>query len=262
MGNPLPDTGVIEVDETPIYVVASPKAMKQWPDAAKIKITNPVIALKLTKLAAPIRMDDFPVAAELGRSRLIPVDLSAVVNASLADDGNSRGWTSEGPFNDARMVPTGNSAWLGVPFNIAGKKANDPSIITMFGRNSPSAPRSVTVAMHDTRSRGLFFAHSATWASGKIGDYVVSYVDGHEQVLPIVVGENIGDWWSDHAPAEQSRTVAFTHPNPLETDKPYRFLRIWYWENPRSDVAIRSITIRKSSDTTNFVLLALTRTTW
>lgn len=263
MGNPLPQSAKVELDGTPIYVVGTADLQAQL-SAAAIKVKSATVARAAGQIPQPKHMDNFPVAIELGRDRLLPVDLSALVNASLADapDSGKRGWTNEGAFNDARMIPNGANLWLGVPTLIAGKTPADNSVITLFGRNSSGGPKSVTIPLHDSKARGLFFTHAATWAADRIGEYVITYADGQQITLPIVVGQDIGDWWSDQTPGEESRTIAFKHPDPLSPDQPYRFVRMWYWENPRSNEPIRSVEIRKTSDTSNLVLLGLTRATW
>jgi hypothetical protein len=80
--------------------------------------------------------------------------------------------------------------------------------------------------------------------------------------LPITTGKNIGDWWTDQQPGEESRTISFKHPNPLEADKPFRFVRVWYWENPKSSQPIRSISVEKTQNASNFILLGITRAVW
>jgi hypothetical protein len=262
MGNPI-DDAKLTIDQTPVYLVdsANAKSVAERLNSAKLDRISSATVATVAGVEQPKHMDDFPVAVELGRDRLLPVDLSAVANASLAD-GDNHGWTNEGEFNDARMIPQGTQIWLGVPVSIGGKSPADKSVLTMFGRNAPRGPKSITIPMQDSKCRGLFFTHTASWADGEIGNYIITYSDGTTLTLPITTGKNIGDWWTDQQPGEESRTVSFKHPNPLQADKPWRFVRMWYWENPKSSLPIRSITVSKIQNLSNFVLLAVTRAVW
>jgi hypothetical protein len=262
MGNPI-DAGELVIDAWPVYVVdaASPSSVAGRLNSAKITRLSEAVAPVVAGVDQPKQMDKFQVAVELGRDRLLPVDLSSLANASLAD-GDNHGWTGEGEFNDARMIPQGVQSWLGVPVLISGKTTTDKSVITMFGRNAPAGPKSVTIPLSDSKCRGLFFTHAASWADGEIGNYVITYADGSTLTLPITTGVNIGDWWTDQQAGEESRTIPFKHPNPLAAGKPWRFLRMWYWENPKSAVPIRSISIEKTQSSSNFILLGITRGIW
>jgi hypothetical protein len=108
--------------------------------------------------------------------------------------------------------------------------------------------------------RGLFFVHAANWTQpGKeVGEYIIHYADGQEVKLPIVVGQNIGEWWYDHTEGEDSRTVAFGAADPIDPKQPRRFLRIWYWENTRPTSEIQSINVRSLSNEMTFTVVAVT----
>lgn len=266
-GNPIATDKPLRINSRPIYLRSKASA-----DAFASHFSSDQITTVTTETVAPRsgpkppkRMDDFAIVAEVGTDKMVPLDLSAHVNMGLADEfaGDGKGgWTDEGPFNDLRMVSPGKQVWLGVPFILPGTGERNKSVVTFKGRTFPSGPESIMV---DTgalkRTRALVFAYAAGWPKGKLAEYVVRYADGQEIVLPVIDGQNVGNWWSDQKDGEESRVVSFLHPDPQEPTMPYRFVRVWYWENAR-DVAIRSIVVRKVGDESNFVLLGITAAQW
>lgn len=248
------------------------------PDLQQLKalLADPAATTLLKKVAqdsvavgdktAPKKMYDFPIAAEVGISKLVPLDMSGVANMSLVDDdaGDGKGWLDEGPYNDLRNVEPGQHTWLGVPFVIAGKTNRDANVLSMKGRTFPTGPREAgPIEVGNLGLRGLFFVTAANWANTgqTMGQYIVTYDDGQQVKIPIVIGENADNWWYDHTDTEDSRTVAFKAADPLEPAHPNRFLRVWYWENTRPDKKVKSISVESLSNDMTFTVVAITAAT-
>jgi hypothetical protein len=214
-------------------------------------------------------MDKFSVAAELGESRMVPIDLTSVVTRGFADDepaDGKGGWTDEGDLNDCRDMPTGRQVFLGVPFDVIDPTTNDgKSVIVLRGRTLPAGPTESSMIAVNRKVRGLFFLHSANYAQidgARAGTYHIAYADGQSVDLPIVIGQNIYDWWFDHRDAEDSRTVPLRMSN-AEPGQPFRFPRVWWWENTRQDVPVTSVTLRTEPDSpAALVLIGLTAGLW
>ena len=266
MGNPI-QPSAIEVTQTPMYLHAPDLARLRAALADKTVVTGvrPPNQSNNAKggIAPPKKMYDFSIAAEVGPGKLVPLDLSGVANMSLEDDvaNDGKGWMDEGPYNDFRNMTTGKHTWLGVPFVISGKTIHDNNVLTMKGKTFPNGPRVAgPIDVGNRGLRGLFFAHAANWTEEgqTVGEYIVGYEDGQEVKLPIVVGQNIGNWWYDHADTEESRTAWFDAADPLQPEYPYRFLRIWYWENTRPDAKVKSISVRSLSNNMTFTVVAIT----
>lgn len=266
MGNPI-GSSAIEVAAAPMYLHAADLEQLRTAlvDKAVVTLVRGPQKGTVSKGGAPApkKMYPFPIAAEVGPGKMFPLDLSGVANSSLADDvaGDGKGWMDEGPYNDFRNMTTGKHTWLGVPFVISGKTIHDNNVLTMKGKTFPNGPRIAgPIDVGDRGLRGLFFAHAANWTEeGKaVGEYIVHYEDGQEVKLPIVVGQNIGNWWFDHADSEESRTAWFDAADPLQPEYPYRFLRVWYWENTRPDAKVKSISVRSLSNDMTFTVVAIT----
>ena len=269
MGNPVQSPSV-EIAHTPLYLHATDVAQLQSAlrDGSVITSTRPPqkIGSSTGGVAPPMKMEDFSIASEVGPGKLVPLDLSPFANMARADEqlGDGKGgWMDEGPYNDGRDLRPGKHTWLGVPFVVGGQNDTDPAVITLKGRTFPNGPQEVGPIAVNRKLRGLFFVHTANWTQiGKtVGEYIIHYTDGKDVKLPIIVGQNIGDWWSDHLEGEDSRTVGFKAANPLEPASPYRYLRIWYWENTRSDATIESISVRSLNNDMTFTVVAVTAAT-
>ncbi|MCK6488094.1 MAG: hypothetical protein L6R48_07175 [Planctomycetes bacterium] len=271
MGNPLADD-TLTVAATPLYL-----RLPGAPDAAAASLAAIVPEVLTAPKARSVHREgapepkpqaSFPVANELGLKRLIPLDLAAAANMGLADDkagDGSGGWLDEGPYNDLSMIAQGRHEWLGVPMQIGSAGGTRPCLVTMKGKTFPGGPAQSSPIPVGRKARGLFFCHGANW-SWKAGitaaTYVVAYDDGTSAELPVVTGQNLGDWWRDQQDGEDGRTVAFLCKDPLETKSPYRFLRMWYWENPKAEVPITTITVKAGSGEVTFALVGITAAVW
>ncbi len=265
---------MVRVTDTPMYLrfdgMASELAKSL--DQARIVIIRSPAQKEEGKPGSvvPQVMRDFSVASELGENRLIPLDMRAVANMDLADDkpgDGIGGCTDEGPYNDLRDLKPGRHKWLGVPFLVIDPASNQHrAVLTLRGKTFSAGPVSSSPITVGRKVRGLFFTHLANHAMGAgtpAGEYEILYADGTRETLPIIVGTNIFNWWHDHQENEDSRTVAVKVSQPLEDGSPYRFFRIWYWENPKSNVPVKSIVMKsKQQNGPTMVLIAITAAVW
>jgi hypothetical protein len=271
MGNPLATTE-LALGATPVYLrlATDPTTAAAQLSAAPLRMVAAPAAAAATSAGVPATaaMDRFSLANEVGPQGLIPLDLQPVANLGLVDpkagDG-SGGWLDEGPYNDLSMLSPGRHEWLGVPFQVGVETDPAHCVVTLRGKTFPSGPTATAPIAVGRKVRALFFCHGANWV-GKSGvtaaTYVVTYADGTTLDLPVVTGTALGNWWMDHGPDEDSRTVPLLAKDPQEPNRPWRFLRIWCWENPRSDVAVTSVVIRAGSPDLTFATLGITAAVW
>jgi len=180
------------------------------------------------------------------------VDLSSVCNMGLADEtaGDGKGgWSDEGPFNDMRCLKAGDRTFYGVPFRIIDPEANGGrSIITLRSRISSQAlPQVVTIPMPSRHCRALYFLHAAAWGTpGTIGEYIIVYADGDSVRLPLTIPGNIANWWDAQRHTETARAVPIRVTNTASGKPAWRYVRVWEWQNPRHDVAIKTLEVRSA----------------
>ncbi len=274
MGNEIKNPGTMRITPTPVYLRCKGKAaqLAKSLEAASITVIKAPVKKEEIKseAAPPKKMENYSIASELGEDRLLPLDLQAVVNMGLADEKASDGkggWTDEGPFNDMRDLAPGRHKWLGVPFDIIDPVENHgKAVLTLKGMTFPNGPEKSAAIPVGRKVRGLFFAQAANYAQNPgavAGAYKILYADGKVETLPITMGTNIYDWWWDWQEGEDSRTIPIPAKESLGGAGHNRFLRIWYWENTRQDVPVKSITMTtQPGSPAALVLLGVTAAVW
>lgn len=188
------------------------------------------------------------------------IDLSPHYNASFSEFS----FFSNMPENDLSPVPVGIQTLVGTPFDVRG--------VVLLAGNDPvpsiPAPNEVRGIRVDQPCRSLSFLHSSMFASihggsgVSIADYVIHYQDGRQHTIPVVVQDNIADWWA--APSQPYRlgtnTVAAWHaPNNASGGHGcdvylYRFR----WTNPRPEAPIATIDFRSTRGGVAPFLVAIT----
>ncbi len=269
MGNEIAHSGSIRVTTELVYLRSKLGAKALAAQLAKgpIKIVKKPVKKVVKVVAGRVlqKMDDYTVALEMGPDKMHPLDISPFINMGLADDGacNGKGGAmDEGPFNDLRDVKPGVHTWLGVPVKILDPENNGgKSIVTMAGMTFRNGPSKIGPVAVGRKARGIFFVHAANYAQRRgqqAGAYIVEYADGTKLELPIVVGENIHDWWQDRKEGEDSRTIPIVCSQPISKPNGYRFIRMWWWQNPKPHMAIKSVYLTSKKGVATIVLLGIT----
>jgi len=108
-------------------------------------------------------------------------------------------------------------------------------------RRLPAESKPVAV---NAKLKRLLFLHSAAWVNEKekrpAGEYVVTYASGRRAVIPIIAGENIGDWWGASAKKQSNCECAWSGMNRHSTVGVYLF----EWSNPHPEDPIRDIVLK------------------
>jgi eukaryotic-like serine/threonine-protein kinase len=144
-------------------------------------------------------------------------------------------------------LPSGIRTLAGTEFDIRG-------LVQL-----PRRPGSVAgIPIHRKCSR-LQVLHGVSWGGPdgtKIGSYILRYADGQQAELPIRLGEDARDWWSDGMDATRA-TIAWTGPRP---DNPKESVRLFKrtWDNPRPEVEVESIDFTSTTTQCAPFLVALT----
>ena len=193
------------------------------------------------------RREDVQLLAEAGSNRyhatpenLVFLDLSAKANAGFRDetanDGEG-GWTDQGQ-QDFRIMPTGIQEAGGIRFRILDPERNGgKSCLVLRGSERPRFPAAIREIPVGQKFSRLFFLHTAAWGGqGKAGAYRIRYADGTSIDYPLEGGVNIGDWWYPRRLPEAKNGIVRPNGDGHE-------VATWVaeWENPKTDVEIRSI---------------------
>lgn len=182
------------------------------------------------------------------------IDLQPVANLRLDQPLNSPGVAG----NDLKELPPGDFRTTdGIRFRI------DKRLIALSGKHAPDdRPDDVSVKV-DRKSSSLYFLHACGWGgfgapahphSEKdgtlIGYYRVNYDDGDYEIIPIVYGKDVRDWWGiwDKFQPTRNSTIAWRgnnaqlkqRPEAKNEPQPLR-LFLTCWPNPWPASKIRSI---------------------
>ncbi|MBR0460011.1 MAG: beta-galactosidase [Victivallales bacterium] len=173
------------------------------------------------------------------------LDLRAVANSSYTDrvagDGKG-GWTDQGE-NCLRNVPWEVTDCNGVPVDFIRPDMNDGrSCIVVGSQKLLHGPRELRgIPVHCKASR-IFFLQGYAWGSGgeEVFRYVVNYTDGTRVEIPVICGQNVGDWYWMGAKITSPTLV------PGWSNRDGRGLWLFAWSNPSPNVEIASLDIVSS----------------
>ncbi len=173
------------------------------------------------------------------RSELI--DLSAFYNGCLTN-----AWHGGIVGNDLHALPTGSQKLGAVEFDLRGviQLASNE----LMGRFPGVYPTSVLGIPFKRKVTRLHFLHATCRPEAEgteIASYRLNFADGQTAIFPIIYGEHVRDWFSvtDAQPVSRA-TIAWTGMNRASAEK-RSSLSLFHMsiENPRPDVAIKSLDI-------------------
>ncbi len=176
------------------------------------------------------------------------IDLSAYANRGRKDDKAAGivGWANQGE-NDVRDLPVGRQVLAGVPFQIASPKA--AVVLYSQSANNTDLPKAVKGIKIGQKADAIFFMHACAYGSkGCAFKYVVHYEDGGTEEVPIGIGKQVYDWWSDPTTltdtmAQYNGFVAWKGSNPMTQKMHFWGIMVpgWEWTNPHPEKAVRDI---------------------
>ncbi len=165
------------------------------------------------------------------KGKLTHIDLKAQANRKLT-----------GGTNNLEELPQGEQTFGGVRFLIGD------SFIQLGSERLPNMPKQVEAISVNEAFTKLYVLHAARQAGDVpdgtvIGQYKVKYQDETEEMIPVVLGEDVRDWWNmDESKAITRGKVVWEGTNPAAS-KANRTLRLYLtmWKNPHPDKKVVSI---------------------
>jgi serine/threonine protein kinase/WD40 repeat protein len=165
------------------------------------------------------------------------IDLTGHYNASLTEH-----WHPGEGSSDLSELPYGVQALDGVRFDIRG--------LIQCGsqrRSGEPYPRQVTGIPVGLAAQRVHFLHATLMGfdlppAFRIGSYVVRYADGETREIPIRLGVEVADWWTQEGEDRSQLQVAWTGQSAASrtAGRTIRLFRTT-WENPRPDAVIESL---------------------
>jgi len=187
-----------------------------------------------------------------------PIDLSKFFNASLADN-----WLEDFDGNDLAGLPKGWHRLGPAYFDVAGLIQLSGAYTEERRLEFPGCVEGIPVGR---KCRRLYFLHGTGWAATKstlIGCYVIHYINGRQEEIPLRYGEQVRNWWlgtQDTLPIE-SASVAWVGTNRIAggSDKTYKLsLYALTWNNAFADEPITTVDFVSTRSLSCPFLIAIT----
>lgn len=169
-----------------------------------------------------------------------PLDLSRYFTHTLD------GFSSSGPQNGLHGLKPGRLVADGVAFDARG-------VIQLGGLQTEGGwPRRVANIPVGRAATRLHFLHAATWngeSGAVIGRYIARYANGETEILPLIEGANIHDWWIAPAAPPAGLSIAWRGANPVAAAAGCE-LALFHlvWDNPRPAEVIESLSLESGAD--------------
>ncbi len=167
------------------------------------------------------------------KGKLTSIDLQLKANQKLAESFEGTNLP-----NNLADLPQGEQIFGGVRFRIADR------LIHVARGCRPDLPTEIEGIPVNQRLTKLYVLQSTQWGTGAdgtlIGQYQVHYEDGTDETIPIVLGEDVRDWWNnDHSKAVTRGKVAWVGQN-MVSKMSERTLRLYLgvWDNPHPDKTV------------------------
>jgi WD40 repeat protein len=189
--------------------------------------------------SSPETQVDLSGSITQGEEEFLPVDLGSAANLDLGGATNAEG-------NDFANMKTGIQVLNGIPFNVA------PKYIHLSGKGMLDFPDRVRDIPVGINADVLHFLQGAQYASpdkgSRIGQYEVQYEDGGTEIIPIITGIDVWDWWAGEPKHTERAELAWVGSN-AQTAEADKLLQLFHraWVNPRPDVTITKIGMSKDA---------------
>jgi beta-galactosidase len=214
------------------------------------------------------------------RYRFTGLDLARYVNRGYFDEkagDGVGGWTDQGD-NDMRYFLINHTGVVGgmavaaegfptavklqgVEYHLTDPKTNNGKgiIVMRAGEIDPSALKEVRgIPANGATADRIWFLHTGAGPSKGgngtvVARYEIVYADGSRELVPVRIGQEIGDWWEPKPLA--GAIVAWTGRN--EKKSPIGIYSM-FWDNPHPEKPIASVDVIGSMAETQLILLGIT----
>lgn len=188
------------------------------------------------------------------------IDLTRFYNGLLVEDVHP---SSSGALtgNNLAELPVGIQKFGDVEFDVRGIIKLYGGVFAQRGANYPKAVRSVLIAR---RLSKIHFLHGTGYGvenGDEIGRFVMRFADGREEVMPIVYGRHVLNWWGQPDPAVLAKDTVVAWKGSNERIRKQNGTIHLYrttWTNPRPESEISSIDFVSSLTATGPFLIAIT----
>jgi serine/threonine protein kinase len=207
---------------------------------------------------SPLHRQDSGTNGDLGGAPLPqqqPLDLSPFQNVAHGSN-----WTHDFTGNNLSSLPTGWQRLGPAHFDVHGLVQLTGGFLESRGLFFPTEVRGIPVNRQCIR---LHFLHGAVWQAQQgvpVASYVIHYVDGRREEIPLRYGHQIQNWWwSPIAPITiPAAALAWTGTNAATSPENKVCLYAITWNNPYPATPIGRLDFVSAGATSCPFLLAVT----
>lgn len=172
------------------------------------------------------------------QGKLVPIDLSRQANRQYTD---SQG---EQTGNNLLELPPGDRVLAGILFRTGSR------MIQLQGDRFPTMPPSVEgipvhrrlVHLDILHATQLGFASQGVREGELIAEYRLRYADGDRATIPVAIGQDVRDWWSEDKNHVSRGQMVWVGSNAAVLER-HLYLRLYLsrWKNPYPEKVVKSI---------------------
>jgi WD40 repeat protein/serine/threonine protein kinase len=153
---------------------------------------------------------------------------------------------TDGADNHLGELPLGAYAVDGIPFDIGRR------YIQLEGQYVTGCPAAVQGIAVNRPAAKVHFLHGTTHTYGmlarQVAAYTFHYEDGTSEVMPVITGRHVREWWSDRPQLATRASVAWTGTNPSTSKKGVKIhVYSCCWKNPHPEKTITTIDFGRGS---------------
>jgi hypothetical protein len=181
------------------------------------------------------------------------IDLSLYYNAGLRG-----GWVALDPDNGLDSLPVGVQTLAGTDFDVRGLVQTR----TLGMGTDSTSPAAITAIPVGAKAHRLHLLQGAIGGTGQAGTtiakYVIHYADGETRERPIVLEEDVLDWWA--APTGKAAPhVAWSGENASSRANG-KGIHLYQttWDNPRPEAEILNFDLVSEGNSVGLFLVAVT----
>ena len=213
-----------------------------------------VLDLGIQNGTGTMYVDNLVVRDTFGTGR--PISLRPVANRGRSDGvaGDGKGSFLDTGMNDLFALPAGNLEAPGVTFYLPNHGDNGgQTCVILEGKERPDYPAETEPVPVSKRVGSLHFLHAAAWANAADKEptltYEIAYADGEKATLEVRAGVEVGNF--DDPRGSENWKLVWEGENGAGRRVGVGMTQ---WQNPRPDVAVKSLQIKSAGNGVPIVL--------
>ena len=184
---------------------------------------------------------------------------SNLINLSYWFNANLKGnWYGDATDNDLADLPAGIQVMADTSFDVRG-------LVQLATHVESNFPQRVSGIIVKGTIQRIHFLHGAIRGDNEppgaaIGKYIMRYADGATEERPIILGQDVLDWYATPPVEEDGGPVVAWSGTSAKSRREGETIHLYKttWDNPRPDVEVVSLDFASVGQTAAPFLVAIT----